>query len=57
MRPLSPEMLHYARSDTHYLLYIHDCLKAGLTAGGFEVRHGAGAGREREPKGRAALMG
>ena len=43
MRPLSPEMMHYARSDTHYLLYIHDRLKAELTAGGFEVRRAAGS--------------
>eukprot|EP00047_Mylnosiga_fluctuans_P004946 m.237461 g.237461 ORF g.237461 m.237461 type:complete len:756 (-) comp13146_c0_seq1:126-2393(-) len=26
IRPLSAEMLHYAREDTHYLLYIHDRL-------------------------------
>eukprot|EP00798_Chlamydomonas_sp_ICE-L_P018552 gene18552-25059_t len=30
VRPLAPELLHYARSDTHYLLYIHDCLKVEL---------------------------
>ncbi len=27
VRPLSAEALHYARMDTHYLLYIYDCLK------------------------------
>ncbi|KAG1674311.1 hypothetical protein FOA52_013500 [Chlamydomonas sp. UWO 241] len=27
VRPLSAEMLAYARTDTHYLLYIHDRLK------------------------------
>ncbi|KAK9816813.1 hypothetical protein WJX72_005334 [[Myrmecia] bisecta] len=32
VRPLSPEMLHYARSDTHYLLYIYDRLKEELLA-------------------------
>ncbi|KAK9856803.1 hypothetical protein WJX84_004010 [Apatococcus fuscideae] len=32
VRPLAPELLHYARSDTHYLLYIYDCMKAELVA-------------------------
>lgn len=27
VRPLTPEMLHYARCDTHYLLYCHDRLR------------------------------
>lgn len=26
-RPIPREMLHYAREDTHYLLYIYDCLR------------------------------
>jgi exosome complex exonuclease RRP6 len=26
-RPLPEEMLFYARSDTHFLLYIYDCLR------------------------------
>lgn len=30
VRPLGPELLHYARSDTHYLLYIYDCMKVPL---------------------------
>uniref|UniRef100_A0A8C6S966 Exosome complex component 10 n=1 Tax=Neogobius melanostomus TaxID=47308 RepID=A0A8C6S966_9GOBI len=30
IRPLPEEMLHYARSDTHYLLYIYDCMRAQL---------------------------
>ena len=46
VRPLPKEMQHYARLDTHYLLYIHDCMKvlspatalpqrqSGLTASG-----------------------
>ncbi len=37
VRPLAPELLHYARSDTHYLLYIHDRLKQELQAAGDEV--------------------
>ena len=32
MRPLSEPMLLYARVDTHYLLYIADCLHAKLLA-------------------------
>jgi len=31
-RPLSEEMLRYAREDTHYLLYIYDRLKGELAA-------------------------
>ncbi|XP_061638212.1 exosome component 10 isoform X2 [Phyllopteryx taeniolatus] len=30
IRPLPDEMALYARSDTHYLLYIYDCMKAQL---------------------------
>uniref|UniRef100_A0A1A7Y167 Exosome complex component 10 n=1 Tax=Iconisemion striatum TaxID=60296 RepID=A0A1A7Y167_9TELE len=30
IRPLPEEMIQYARSDTHYLLYIYDCVKAQL---------------------------
>ncbi|KAF9872770.1 exosome complex exonuclease [Colletotrichum karsti] len=30
MRPLTPEMLYYARSDTHYLLYIYDKVRNEL---------------------------
>lgn len=30
IRPLPKEMLHYARSDTHFLLYIYDCLRNEL---------------------------
>ncbi|KAG5491735.1 hypothetical protein JIQ42_01643 [Leishmania sp. Namibia] len=30
MRPLSAEMVHYARQDTHFLLYVYDRLKALL---------------------------
>lgn len=29
-RPLSEEMLLYARTDAHYLLYIADCLATEL---------------------------
>lgn len=31
-RPLSPEAIHYARSDTHYLLYVYDMIKKDLMA-------------------------
>uniref|UniRef100_A0A061SIC0 Exosome complex exonuclease RRP6 n=1 Tax=Tetraselmis sp. GSL018 TaxID=582737 RepID=A0A061SIC0_9CHLO len=31
VRPIPEEMLLYAQTDTHYLLYIHDRLKAELT--------------------------
>ena len=27
VRPLPEELMLYARMDTHYLLYIYDCLK------------------------------
>ncbi|KAK7196280.1 exosome subunit rrp6p-like protein [Novymonas esmeraldas] len=30
VRPLSAEMVHYARQDTHFLLYVYDRLKALL---------------------------
>jgi len=29
-----PEMAHYARCDTHYLLYLYDCVRNALLAGG-----------------------
>lgn len=32
-RPLPEEMLKYARADTHYLLYIYDCLRNTLLQG------------------------
>ena len=34
LRPLTKDMLEYARSDTHYLLYVHDRLKEALHAQG-----------------------
>ena len=34
LRPLSREMINYARSDTHSLLYVHDRLKQELYAKG-----------------------
>ncbi|GAX83766.1 hypothetical protein CEUSTIGMA_g11191.t1 [Chlamydomonas eustigma] len=37
VRPLSSEMLHYARCDTHYLLYIYDRLKQLLLEAGDKV--------------------
>uniref|UniRef100_A0A3Q1F409 Exosome complex component 10 n=1 Tax=Acanthochromis polyacanthus TaxID=80966 RepID=A0A3Q1F409_9TELE len=30
IRPLPDEMVQYARTDTHYLLYIYDCVRAQL---------------------------
>lgn len=30
IRPLSPEMVQYARTDAHYLLYIANCLVSEL---------------------------
>lgn len=39
IRPLPAEMLKYAREDTHYLLYIYDCLKNDLLQKGNEVKN------------------
>ncbi|XP_054994844.1 exosome component 10 isoform X1 [Sorex araneus] len=36
IRPLPEEMLHYARDDTHYLLYIYDRMRLELWARGGE---------------------
>ncbi|KAM3872398.1 spermidine synthase [Diretmus argenteus] len=36
VRPLPDEMYQYARADTHYLLYIYDCLREQL----LDVNHG-----------------
>ncbi|KAM4571782.1 exosome complex component 10 [Fundulus diaphanus] len=36
IRPLPDEMIEYARADTHYLLYIYDCMRAQL----LESNHG-----------------
>lgn len=36
IRPLPPEMLDYARSDTHFLLYIYDCVRNELIDKGGE---------------------
>jgi exosome complex exonuclease RRP6 len=36
IRPLTKEMLKYAREDTHYLLYIYDCLKKQLLLKSFK---------------------
>ncbi|KJZ77592.1 hypothetical protein HIM_02769 [Hirsutella minnesotensis 3608] len=32
IRPIPKEMMYYARSDTHFLLYIYDCLRNELIA-------------------------
>jgi len=34
IRPLKPEMIKYARRDTHYLLFIYDCLRKDLLESG-----------------------
>ena len=34
IRPLSEEMAHYAREDTHYLLYVYDLLRLQLLEAG-----------------------
>ncbi|XP_061592397.1 exosome component 10 [Cololabis saira] len=36
IRPLPEEMVQYARTDTHYLLYIYDCVRVQL----LDVNHG-----------------
>lgn len=36
IRPLPDEMIQYARTDTHYLLYIYDCVRVQL----LESNHG-----------------
>lgn len=38
-RQLSEEMMQYARTDAHYLLYIADRLTAELTQRGIIGRH------------------
>ena len=44
MRPLSDEMLRYARMDTHFLLYIYDRLRVRLGRGtGLSALWGRGA--------------
>ncbi|CAN0444205.1 unnamed protein product, partial [Laminaria digitata] len=37
MRPLQADMLKYAQSDTHYLLYVYDRLRADLERAGGDV--------------------
>ncbi|CAJ0925916.1 unnamed protein product, partial [Mesorhabditis belari] len=36
VRPLPEEMMHYAREDTHYLLYCYDLLRERLFQSGNE---------------------
>ena len=36
IRPLPDEMLKYAREDTHYLLFIYDCLRKELIEKGIQ---------------------
>ncbi|XP_015928084.2 exosome complex component 10 [Parasteatoda tepidariorum] len=39
IRPLPEEMIKYAREDTHYLLYVYDCLKNDLINQGNEMKN------------------
>ncbi|GBM57592.1 Exosome component 10 [Araneus ventricosus] len=39
IRPLPAEMIKYAREDTHYLLYVYDCLKNDLIAAGNDMKN------------------
>ncbi|XP_054712256.1 exosome component 10-like [Uloborus diversus] len=39
IRPLPEEMIKYARQDTHYLLYVYDCLKRDLIQSGNERKN------------------
>ncbi|KAL4436780.1 hypothetical protein ABPG75_003919 [Micractinium tetrahymenae] len=55
VRPLTPEMLHYARCDTHYLLYCYDRLRAALLEAGDAVPDGLDV--ELPPGGQAAAAG
>ncbi|CAE7198321.1 Exosc10 [Symbiodinium natans] len=44
-RPLPTEMVHYARADTHYLLFCYDCLKNALLAqSGMAAKSGVNVG-------------
>lgn len=40
VRPLSEDMLHYARCDTHFLLHVADAVKRELIAAGDMVPEG-----------------
>ena len=40
LRPLTPEMIGYARGDTHNLLYVYDRLKQQLAAAGAPTGRG-----------------
>lgn len=39
IRPLPVEMIKYAREDTHYLLYVYDCLKNDLVNAGNDMKN------------------
>ncbi|KAG8179896.1 hypothetical protein JTE90_017428 [Oedothorax gibbosus] len=39
VRPLPAEMIKYAREDTHYLLYVYDCMKNDLIAAGNDIKN------------------
>jgi exosome complex exonuclease RRP6 len=46
LRPLTPEMIGYARGDTHHLLYVYDRLKQQLAAAGAGAGNGGDATAE-----------
>ncbi|KAJ2221157.1 exosome nuclease subunit, partial [Coemansia sp. RSA 485] len=37
IRPIPAEMMHYARADTHFLLYVYDCMRNELLSRGREL--------------------
>ncbi|GIY33202.1 hypothetical protein CEXT_14871 [Caerostris extrusa] len=39
IRPLPEEMIKYAREDTHYLLYVYDCIKNDLIKAGNDMKN------------------
>ncbi len=49
VRPLPEELLAYARSDTHHLLYIHDRLKVLLCGLHYRARRHVRRSRRRLP--------
>ncbi|CAI7743050.1 unnamed protein product [Closterium sp. NIES-53] len=57
VRPLPSDMLKYAREDTHYLLFLHDCLRLELAAsvgagGAGTAAAGAGGAVGKDVKGK-----
>jgi len=44
LRPLTPELINYAREDTHYLLYAYDRLRRDLQVKGLSMDQNPFAG-------------